>query len=77
MGNPSLPAGRDLFRRTVIGGVDQQGPIVDGTPEEVRAEVQQAIREMGTVGFMIGAGCTVPGDIPIENLVVARQAVLG
>lgn len=77
LGNLSLPAGRDLFRRAVIGGVDQQGSIVDGTSEEIRAEVQHAISEMGTVGFMIGAGCTVPSDIPIENLVLARQAVLG
>jgi hypothetical protein len=31
---------------------------------------------MGKVGFMLGAGCTVPSDIPIENLVWAREAVV-
>jgi hypothetical protein len=30
----------------------------------------------GTTGLIIGAGCTVPGDIPIPNVVIARQAVV-
>lgn len=74
--NLSLSQGRQLFQRTIIGGVDQGGSIVHGRREEITAEVQAAIAEMGKQGFMIGAGCTVPSDIRIENLVWARQAVL-
>ena len=74
LGNLSLRAGRELFRRTIVGGVDQRGPIVAGSPDEIRAEVRRAIDEMGTTGFIVGAGCTVPSDIPIRNLVIAREA---
>jgi uroporphyrinogen decarboxylase len=74
LGNLSLADGRALFGRPIVGGIDQRGPIVNGTPEQIVAEVQAAIREAGPLGFMIGAGCTVPSDIPIENLVIARKA---
>ncbi len=77
LGNLSLRQGRDLFRRTIVGGVDQRGPIVDGTPAEIAAEVHRALDEMSTTGFILGAGCTVPSDIKIENLVLARQAIVG
>jgi len=76
-GNPSLSEGRRLFKRTIIGGVDERGPIVDGSWEQIAAEVQAALAEMGQRSFMVGAGCTVPSDIRIEHLVWARQAVLG
>ena len=74
--NPSLSAGRDLFQRPIIGGVDERGPIVDGTRAAVTAEVRAALAEMGSAGFMIGAGCTVPNDIAVQHLVWAREAVL-
>jgi uroporphyrinogen decarboxylase len=73
--NPSLSAGRELFQRPIIGGVDERGPIVDGTREAVTAEVRAALAEMGSAGFMIGAGCTVPNDIAVQHLVWAREAV--
>jgi len=76
LGNLSLSQGRALFRRTIVGGVDQRGPIVDGSREQIEAEVRAAIAEMGKIGFMVGAGCTVPDDIDIAHLVWAREAVL-
>ncbi len=74
LGNLGLGQGRELFRRTVVGGIDQRGPIVSGTPEEIRAEVRRAIAEVGRTGFILGAGCTLPPDVPIRNLVIAREA---
>ncbi|HYN89405.1 MAG TPA: uroporphyrinogen decarboxylase family protein, partial [Ardenticatenaceae bacterium] len=76
LGNLSLSDGRELFGRPIVGGIDQRGPVVDGTPQQIRAEVRAALGEMGTTGFMLGAGCTVPNEIRIENLVVARQAAV-
>ncbi len=74
--NLSLTAGRELFRRPIIGGIDERGPIVDGSREAVTAEVQAALAQMGSAGFMVGAGCTLPSDIAVEHLVWAREAVL-
>ena len=73
--NLSLSAGRNLFQRPIIGGVDERGPIVDGSQAAITAEVQAAITEMGPAGFMVGAGCTVPNDITVQHLVWAREAV--
>ena len=75
--NPSLSAGRELFQRPIIGGLDERGPLVDGPREAIVDEVRTALAEMGSAGFMIGAGCTVPNDIDVQHLVWAREAVPG
>ena len=73
--NLSLTAGRDLFRRPIIGGIDERGPIVDGQRESIVAEVHAALAAMGSSGFMVGAGCTLPSDVQVDHLTWARQAV--
>ena len=73
LGNLDLQQGRALFRRTIVGGIDQRGPIVSGAPDEIRAEVRQVIAAAGRLGFILGAGCTLPGDVPVANLVIARE----
>jgi len=72
--NLSLSQGRLLFRRPIVGGVDQRGPIVGGSREQIAAEVQTAIAEAGRAGFMVGAGCTLPNDIAVEHLAWAVEA---
>lgn len=74
-GNLSLIDGRDLFRRPIIGGIDERGPLVDGPRESIVAEVHDAIATMGESGFMVGAGCTLPNDVDVQHLVWAREAV--
>jgi uroporphyrinogen decarboxylase len=73
--NPSLREGQEILDRTIIGGVDERGPIVDGPRAAIEAEVQASVRAIGTTGFMIGAGCTVPDDVPVEHLIWAREAL--
>jgi len=73
--NLSLTEGKDLLGRTVIGGVDERGAIVSGPRAAIEAEVKATINAMGTRGFMVGAGCTVPDDVRIEHLIWAREAI--
>lgn len=73
--NPSLAEGRALLGQTVIGGVDERGPIVTGPRVAIEAEVKATINAMGTTRFMLGAGCTVPDDVDVEHLIWARKAV--
>jgi uroporphyrinogen decarboxylase len=74
--NPSLLQGRAILGGvSILGGLDERGPLVYGPREALRHEIEQALAEMGAQGFMLGAGCTVPSDTPIENLVYARQYV--
>ena len=70
----SLSAGRDLFERAVIGGLDDRGIVVDGSPEAIQAAVRAVIDEAGARGFMVGADCTLPTDIPVPNIRLAVEA---
>jgi uroporphyrinogen decarboxylase len=74
--NPSLKEGQEMFQRTVIGGVDERGPIVTGPRAAIEAEVQATVRAMGKTGFIVGAGCTVPDDIDVDHLIWAREALV-
>ena len=67
-GNLGIPEGRELFDCTIVGGMDQRGPMVDGTRDAIRAEVDEALAQGGPAAFILGAGCTLPGDIVYENI---------
>jgi uroporphyrinogen decarboxylase len=59
-----------LFHRPFMGGMDRHGILVSGTREQIAREVQDVIRD-APPAFVLGADCTVPSDIPIENLKAA------
>ena len=50
-------------------------PLVTGPADAIRAEVQRALAEGGAKKFILGAGCTVPEDVDVSNLRLAREAV--
>jgi uroporphyrinogen decarboxylase len=72
--NLDLKAGRDLFGRTIVGGMDDRGIVVYGSPEDIKAEVQAVISDFGTTGFILGADCTFPTDIDVANIRAAVEA---
>jgi uroporphyrinogen decarboxylase len=69
-----LQEGRELFKRTVVGGMDDRGVIVHGSTEEIQGAVQKVIADAGTEGFILGADCTVPTDIDVRNIRAAIEA---
>lgn len=73
-GNPSLAEGKELFARTVVGGMDNRGIIVHGSRDQIQTAVRDIIAGFGTRGLMIGADCTLPTGIPIENVRAAVEA---
>ena len=71
----SFEQGRKFFKKTVLGGLDDRsGVMVDGTKEEIQDEVKKMISRFGKEGFILGADCTLPTDIPIENICAAIEA---
>ena len=70
----SLEEGRKLFNRPVLGGMNNKGNLISGTPEEIRAEVEGILRGFGQKGFMLGADCTVQGKIDVERIRLAVEA---
>ena len=75
--NLSIPEGRKLFDRTIVGGIDQRGPMVGGTRDAIRSEVDKALEEGDTAAFVLGAGCTFPGDIAYENIKFVMDHLAG
>jgi uroporphyrinogen decarboxylase len=74
--NPSLLDGKAILHGvSILGGLDERGPLVHGPREALHDEIERAVAQVGAQGFMLGAGCTVPGDTDIANLVYARELV--
>ena len=44
-----------------------------GSKEEIEAYVEKLIEDVGKVGVVVGADCTVPADISVERLNWARN----
>jgi len=72
--NIPLAAGKKLFNRTILGGLDNRGVIVDGSHDEIEARVHAILDEFGTKNLILGADCTLPTGIEIENIRAAVEA---
>ncbi len=72
--NIPLQDGKKLFNRPILGGLDNRGVLVDGTPEDIRRAVHEVISSFGPRGLIIGADCTLPTEINIENIHAAVEA---
>ncbi len=58
------------------GGVSIQKLLPFGTPQQITAEVNRLIDEVGrNGGYIIAPSHDMPGDIPLENLLAFIQAV--
>ncbi len=69
--NMSLSEGKKFFGDCcVLGGFDNRptGVLYSGTREEVEQETEKLVREAGTRGVILGADCTLPGDMDFERL---------
>jgi uroporphyrinogen decarboxylase len=71
---PSLREGKALFDGAVAGGIDEWG-VLQTTPEAIREQVQDAIRQTDRIGLVVTAGCVIPVDTPHANIHAAREAV--
>ena len=58
--------------QVLLGNLNPVATLRDGTPETVRAAVEQCHRQAGP-RFIVGAGCEVTRDTPPENLRAMRD----
>lgn len=72
---PSLGTGSERVQGAVLGGLDEWAVLRDGKPEDVAAQVTDAMAQTGGRRVIIGAGCVTPVDTPVENIRAAREAV--
>lgn len=72
--NIPLHAGKNLFKRTILGGMDNNGVIVKGPAEAIRERVFNIIDSFGKKKLIIGADCTLPSDVNLENIHAVLEA---
>ncbi len=63
----------ELFGRPFMGGLERKGIIVDGTPEQIREEVERVLAQAAD-RHILGADCTLPGDIDWKRIRTAITA---
>ncbi len=61
------------------GGVDVQGTLVRGTPEEVKREVHELVALFGTCngGYIGGTSHSVMPETPLDNIIAMYEAFAG
>ena len=67
----NLSEGREFFGgKCVLGGFDntKKGILYAGNKDLILRETRKLLEDAGTKGIIIGADCTLPGDIPLEHV---------
>ncbi len=72
---PTLTEAMTIFPGAVAGGVEQFTLLHYGTPDEMRAQVKDALRQTRGLRHIVAAGCTYPVTVPEGNLLAVREAV--
>jgi uroporphyrinogen decarboxylase len=73
-----IKKGKEIYgdKFCICGGLDHNKLLRSGTPEQVETAVKKAIDECAEGGgFMIGPGCTVFQDMPLDNYKAVGRAV--
>ncbi len=66
---PSIADAIEITTPAICGGVDNLAELPDGTPQQVAAQVRDALAQAGARPILIGPGCTFdPQVVPPENL---------
>lgn len=74
-GNPSLRDGKQRSGKAIMGGISQQRALKDGSPNQVREEVAQAIEQTNGQHFLLAPGCAIAPETPAQNRGAVRQAL--
>lgn len=72
----TLEQGRNLFPgKAIMGGLaNRSGVLVDGSEEEIKAEVKNIIKKFGRKGFILGADCTLATEQDLKKIRAAVEA---
>ena len=71
--SPALSEASQKFPGAVCGGLQRIQTLVLGSPDQVKAEAREAIRQTGGRRFILGTGCVVPITAPHGNLLAVSD----
>ena len=72
---PSLAEMKRRTTKCLIGGIGENTTLVHGTPAEVDTQVQDAWRQVGHRGLILGPGCVASLESPEANVLQLRKSV--
>jgi uroporphyrinogen decarboxylase len=72
---PTLREAQTLTDKCLGGGISRAGALVHGTPQQVQAEVRDAMAQTHGRHLFVMPGCVVPLSAPAANLRALRQAI--
>lgn len=72
---PRIAEARSLVNMCLACGIDAWNTLAKKTPEEVAAEVRDAMVQTGGRGHIVTTGCVMPVDTPEANIRAAIAAV--
>lgn len=72
--NASFAEAMAKTSHALMGGVDERHALLHGVPDDVRAQVEAALRETGGRRFLLAPGCSIDPRTPSENLRAAVAA---
>jgi len=60
------------------GGIDVQGVMVNGAPEDVKAYVRMLVEKLGdpSGGYILGTSHSIMAETPLENIIAIYEAYL-
>ena len=76
-GNLSLGQALEKTDKAVMGGISERTTLLEGTPEQVAAEVGGALAQTGGRRHLLAPGCSVAPQAPESNLRAAVEAARG
>jgi uroporphyrinogen decarboxylase len=74
---PTLKEARERYDGLLVGGIREKQTLIEGPAEAIQAEIQEAIAQTNGRGLVVGPGCVIPTNTPVEHIRAARKAVEG
>ncbi len=76
---PTLATARKIWPGVLLAGLDHESPgaFVTGVPDEAAAQADDALKQTGGRGFILGPGCVAHLGTPEANIDAVCQVVRG
>ncbi|MGD8564174.1 MAG: uroporphyrinogen decarboxylase family protein [Desulfarculaceae bacterium] len=69
---PSLGQARKMTAKCLMGGINEKEVLAKETPQIISRHVEEAVRDAGKKGLILGPGCVADPKTPATNYYAAR-----
>src|SRR5262245_8511342 len=73
--NPTLADGLERLPGAVMGGISQEGALLEARPDAALAEFRRGLAATGGRRWLVAPGCSIPPAVPPANLHAIAGAV--